>query len=66
MYKFKKKEDQLAQLNKQSDLYEFEAMNKIQELRDAETYRDCLGKQSEIDDYYVKSLKMKIASAQIS
>ena len=69
MYRYESNSDRLAELNRKSDQYKNEVIKKITQIRNTSpttAYTDYLGKEKQIDDLYMKSIKMKIATAKIA
>ncbi len=70
MDRYESQTDRVYVLNQKSQLYRNEAMKKILQIKTNASsngsYSDYLGKQQMIDELYARSIKMKLASAQIA
>lgn len=70
MYRYESNSERLAELNRKSELYKNQVIKKIGQIKDngssTAAYSDYISKEKVIDDLYMKSIKLKIATAHIN
>lgn len=70
MYRYNSNSERLAELNRKSEFYKNQVIKKIGQIKDSESstaaYSDYISREKVIDDLYMKSIKLKIASAHIN